>query len=156
MPLIKLSKNKSCIVDPEDFEILNKFPWHLTASGYAHRWGRKNEEKTIYIHRILLNCPKNMFVDHINRNTLDNRKINLRIVTQRQNVVNTSKRLFTTSIYKGVYWNKQAKKWRSQIQKNKNTALIGYFDNERHAAMAYDIWAKELFGQYASLNFSMF
>ena len=58
------------------------------------------------------------------------------------------------TIYKGACWNKSKKKWSSYIQVKGHLFYIGHFDKERWAAMAYDMAAKELHGEYASLNFN--
>ena len=98
--------------------------------------------------------PK-LFVDHINNNSLDNRKSNLRIVTHRQNCLNTRpKTKNTTSRYKGGSWDKESKKWRALITHKGRRISIGRFKNETDAARTYDKTAKELNGDYAYLNFT--
>lgn len=151
MKYIQLTKGRKAIVDDEDFKKFNKFNWSITA-GYAVRSkSLKNGGKKglIVLHRIIVNCPKGMQVDHINNNTFDNRKSNLRICTDRQNRWNRGKQKNNTSGFKGVYWDKNAKKWGVRV----NNLYIGIFINPLHAAMAYDIWAKDLHGEYANLNF---
>ena len=74
MKEIKLTKGKVAIVDNDDFEFLNIQKWYLSSHGYAVT-GKSPHQ---YMHRIINKTPKNLLTDHINRNTLDNRKINLR------------------------------------------------------------------------------
>ena len=111
--------------------------------------------KHILLHRIVM-CVVNdrsKIVDHINGNTFDNRKCNLRIVNRNQNVWNRSKQNSkTTSKYKGVSYRKDISKWHSRIKFNYKLIHLGHFKNEVDAALAYNNKATELFGEYAKLN----
>jgi hypothetical protein len=100
-----------------------------------------------------MNTPKGMQTDHINRNKLDNRKSNLRVCTASQNRMNQPTRGNSTSDYRGVYQPKDKNKWKSVIQHQNKRVFIGYFKEETHAALAYDLWAKELFEEFAQTNF---
>ncbi|MCK9370911.1 HNH endonuclease [Candidatus Dojkabacteria bacterium] len=85
-------KGKFVIVDNEDFEYLNQFKWYIKFSGqneYAIRHKRYDET---LMHRLIINTPKGMETDHINHNGLDNRRVNLRIVTTSQNQRNLRKK----------------------------------------------------------------
>lgn len=82
------------LVDDEDYEELNKYKWYGVKTGsngtggpYACRSGPRNEDprRKIYMHRVIMNCPKGMEVDHGNHKTLDNRKCNLENVTKQEN-----------------------------------------------------------------------
>ena len=155
MPHIKLTQNQYTIVDDKDYEKAFKFKWCYN-NGYAMRnESRKIGKKTILLHRFLMNPPSNMSVDHINGNRLDNRRQNLRICSHRENLYNQSgnKSKKSKSIYKGVFWDTGRNKWLAMIGFQGRSINLGRFVQERHAAMAYDIWAKELFGEYAKLNF---
>ena len=97
-------------------------------------------------------------IDHINGIRDDNRIENLRECTRSQNSANAPKRKsydgkITSSKYKGVYWYKRYQKWKAQIGKDGKMIHLGYFDSERDAAKAYDSKAKELFGEFAAVNF---
>lgn len=146
-------KNKFALVDDEDYEFLNGYKWHCSM-GYARRSHFPNGiRKIMTMQGLLIKCPKGKVIDHINGNKLDNRKANLRVVTNSQNNINKPSNL-GNSKYKGVcikavYPNK----FYASIKKGEKHYMIGYFDNEIHAAMAYDLWAKDLFGEYAYLNF---
>lgn len=84
MKTIELSDGYLTIVDDEDYEYLNQFNWQH--SNYACRGIRINKKLTvIQMHRVIMNAPKGMVVDHINHNKLDNRRSNLRIVTTAEN-----------------------------------------------------------------------
>lgn len=150
------------MIDDDDFEYLSQFRWKLNNYGYVYRTGTKydtswNDAKhpgKVYMSRCLMGLERGdkHEVDHINRNPLDNRKVNLRIVERYKNTQNRSPRMNKTSIYKGVYLFRNGK-WHAQIAANKKKYHIGYFDNEVDAAKAYDECAKKIYGEHAYLNF---
>ncbi len=147
---------KIILIDDADFEFLNDFKWSLKIDKdnrcYAHR---KDKGKEIKLHRFILNCPTNYCVDHIDGNGLNNQRDNLRICTYGQNSRNSFKYNFglTSSKYKGVTWDKQKLKWRAQISFEGKHTTLGRYKIEIEAAKAYDKKAKELFGEFARLNF---
>jgi hypothetical protein len=104
------------------------------------------------MHRLIMNPPAGKVVDHINRIRCDNRRDNLRVCDQAENLRN--RRSFRgTSRFKGVHWNERAHKWVATICLNRKLIHLGYFDDELAAARAYDEKARELFGPFAYLNF---
>ena len=110
------------------------------------------------IHRLvaeafILNLTNLPCVDHKDRNEQNNHISNLRWCTKRENNQNRSKRQNTTSMYKGVSFDKRSNKWRVRIQHNDQDIYIGSFTEESEAARAYDRKAKELFKVFAKLNF---
>lgn len=152
----KVGSGKFAIVDDEDYEHLNQFKWHLNEFGYARTGTYKfnKHNGAILMHRFILNAPKNMDVDHINHNTLDNRKINLRLCTRSQNLHNSKKRknVYFSSKYKGVNWQEDIGRWRARIQIEKKPIHLGTFDNEIEAAIAYNNAARKYFGKFAKVN----
>lgn len=144
---IPLTQNKVALVDDEDYEWLIQRKW-LFDGRYA---SRKSGIK-IYMHRLIMSAPKHLTVDHRNGNCLDNRRSNLRLATYSRNSANAKKRQ-GSSIYKGVTFYKRYSKWRAQICFEYKGISIGYFETEEEAARAYDAKAKELFGEFAYLNF---
>ncbi|AXF52618.1 MAG: HNH endonuclease [Caudoviricetes sp.] len=144
--LIPLTQGKFTKVDNEDFERLNNYSWNYRFSYAANSING-------LMHRFIMNCPKDKVVDHINHDTLDNRKCNLRICTQQENSMNKISISDRTSIYKGVFFANDRNKWRSKISKSGNVINIGYFSSEVEAAKSYDKKAKELFGEFAITNF---
>jgi len=157
---IPLTRGKYAIVDPEDYERLNKHKWHTNIGRntcYAVRTAFKDGKRIhTKMHRVIINAPRHLLVDHINHNGLDNRKANLRTATIAQNNVNRAsyKTKNSPSKYKGVYWSKRDKKWQVQICHNNKRKHIGQFDNEIQAAKAYDEAAKKYHKEFAVLNFS--
>lgn len=96
--LIPLSKGMAATVSPEDFERLSKHRWYTTLSGpkatpypYAIRWDR-HAKKSVRMHREIVEAPETLPVDHLNGDTLDNRRENLRAATVSQNTANSRSR----------------------------------------------------------------
>lgn len=159
MKYIKLTRGKYAIVNDEDFEHLNKYKWYAHKSRdtyYAYRGDSLNGKKIVVaMHRQILGLSyqDGLETDHRNHNGLDNRRDNIRICTRHQNSLNQLANKNTTSKYKGVSRDKNYKKWHAHIKIHQKSYYIGKFDNEIDAAKAYDIKAKELFGEFAYLNF---
>lgn len=154
---IELSQGKKAVVDDEDYDELNKHKWYCSR-GYAVRNVRidENTRKTIRMHRIIADTPEDKFTDHINGDKLDNRKSNLRNVTNAQNTKNAEKKSKAKSKYKGVAYFKRKKdiygKWVAKIQNDGKTIRLGYFDSEISAAIAYNNAAIKYHKEYARLN----
>jgi len=140
------------LVDEQDLERVAMHKWFaLSKRGRAFSI-QANGEKHLILSRLILDAPKGLQVDHINGNIFDNRRSNLRIVSNQQNQWNSRKRKRTSSKYKGVCLNKAAGKWVSAIYKDRKYFYLGFFVSEDEAALAYNKAAKEMFGEYASLN----
>lgn len=150
MKEIKLSQGKVALVDDEDYEELNKDRWYL-AKGYNTNYACRYSDRK-YMHRLIMNTPKGLVTDHINHNGLDNRKVNLRVCTNTENMRNQSSSKNSTSKYLGVYWVKDRKKWKSQIWANNKKIFLGYHQNEDDAALAYNVAAISYFSEFANLN----
>jgi hypothetical protein len=154
---IILSKGKVALVDDEDYERVSQYKWSyslMKVNEYAIRGVTVSKGKytTQLLHRFILgDVPKNMVIDHINGNGLDNRKENLRICTQSQNNINKRKK-GTTSVYKGVYWEKARNKFRSHIVVDGKIIFLGRFETELEAAIAYDKASNFYHGEFANNN----
>jgi hypothetical protein len=156
MRQIKLSRGKFAIVSDKDYEELTKYNWHYSSIGYAVRNVRidVNKYDCVYMHRQLMGLTKGdgLLVDHVNGDTLDNRRENLRVCTKTENQCNQRPRHTRASIYKGVGWYKRDKKWRARISVNKTNIEIGKFTCETCAARAYNEAAQIHHGEFAWLN----
>jgi hypothetical protein len=150
--IIALTQNRFAIVDADDFDRLSQYSWHLNG-GYAFRdiLGSK-PKKSILMHREVLSVSKDMEIDHINGNKLDNRKSNLRATTHAQNQWNRGKQKNNTSGFKGVFWKDDHKKWLARIGVNKKMISLGYYSDSQEASRAYDDAAVRYHGRYARLN----
>lgn len=154
---VPLTKKLHAIIEEADAEEIGNYTWTAstsTKSEYALRKGRKGEPKTVHMHRIIARAKPGEIVDHINRNTLDNRRSNLRLCTAAQNVINRGySKPGKTSKFRGVSWNKKDRKWVAQIGAKGGHIRLGYFKDEVEAAKAYDKAAVELHESFACLNF---
>lgn len=150
MKLIQLTQGRFAQVDDEDFELINQYKWYLTGGNkYAGRW---YNNKTMYMHRELLNFPDQR-IDHIDRNSLNNQRNNLRICTGSQNCMNREKILQNrSSQYKGVHYYWKNQHWRAGICINYKKIHLGCFKTEIEAAKAYNQAAIQYFGEFAHLN----
>jgi len=142
--------NATILIDDDDFKKINKFKWYISRSAkdkyyIANRNGQR-------LHRLITDCQDGMEVDHINGNTFDNRKVNLRICSRSENSMNRKKSNNKSSIYKGVSLYKRDMNWVSYIKINGKKISLGYFETEKEAAFAYNTAAIKYFGEFALLN----
>lgn len=146
------------VIDKEDlektFKTVNR--WTLDDTGYAQGSCRQRKRR-VRLHRLLmgaLDSPRNEQVDHINRDKLNNTRVNLRMVTPGQNSYNAKKRVNNKSGYIGVSYRKRKGDWYASISKDNKSIGIGYYGSALEAAIARDKMAIELHGECAHLNFS--
>lgn len=147
------------LVDEEDYDFVNQWKWTAAkncGSFVAQRCALIDKKyKTILLHRLIMGATlKEQEVDHKDRNRLNNQKSNLRICTRHQNILNRY-RPHASSKYAGVHKRHEYKEdtWKAVIKLNGVVHYLGQFTNEEEAARAYDAKAKELFGEFAYLNF---
>lgn len=167
MKAIALSRGLHTIVDDADFDELSRFSWHAIIVGrqkkapYARATVAPHERAML--HRFLIPAGPGLVVDHINGDTLDNRRCNLRVCTEQQNRQNSAKYLTArggapSSPYKGVHLVKggpRARKirWISFIYRDGKKTYLGRYVTAEKAARAYDTAAKQFFGPFARVNF---
>ena len=151
---IPLTQGQFTIVDDADFDWLNQWKWYAARATSTYYAVRKESEtdKSIRMHRLLLNPPPGIESDHINGDGLDNRRSNLRLCTRSQNNANRRKFSLCSSRYKGVSWQKRYRNWRARIWISGKEKQLGLFDDEQKAARAYNRAAIALFGEFARLN----
>lgn len=153
-----LTQDKFALVDLRDYPRIMKYKWcaskRTTKRGKSENWYAIGwvDGKSISMHQFLLGKKEGLEIDHKNRNSLDNTRKNLRFATHQQNIQN-SKVIGKYSKYKGISFHKENKKWESHIQYNGIGYYLGQFKSEIYAAMVYDSFANELFGEFANLNF---
>lgn len=152
MKSIKLTQGKYATVDEMDFEKFGKLKWHYK-EGYAVRhFAGKGK---VRLHRLILDAKDGQMVDHINRDTLDNRRGNLRICSVSENTRNMGIKTNNKSGYKGVSYDKERNKWASFIRYGNKGHNLGRFNTKEDAARAYDKEAERVFGNFACTNASM-
>jgi hypothetical protein len=166
MAIIMTRNGYSVLIDEADVDIVSRYKWYAVAPDkgcpecfYALAKPYKREEgrqPTLWMHRLIMGAVKGKQVDHINRNGMDNRRINLRICSQSQN--NANSRCCSNSGYRGVLKTPYGT-FRASItsgarigSRSKN---LGTYKNAEDAARAYDIGAYEAFGEFATLNFPL-
>ncbi len=160
MKKIKLTQGKYALVDDEDYDFLNQWKW------CAHYQPTRNSGKynavrsavvdgkniTILMHRLIMDAPAGVIIDHKDRNPLNNQRHNLRFANHSLNGANMGLKRNNKSGYRGVYWSEERKKYQAQIQVNQKMKNLGRYLSIKEAAMAYNRAAKEAFGEFAILN----
>lgn len=153
MKEIQLTQGQVALIDDEDFALVNQYNWFARKARskfYAMTWvGDWKDRKPLHLHRLIAGNPlKNILIDHIDRNGLNNQKANLRMSDGIQNSRNRS--AWGTSKYLGVARTDttQGIKWRASIGKK----YLGIFKTETEAANAYNVAATEKYGAFANLN----
>lgn len=147
---LNISKNMKTLIDAEDYERLKKenvLKWNAQIVGKKIYCSRNWNNKKVYLHRYIMNCPDGFCIDHINGDPLDNRKINLRICSFRENARNVIKDGF-----KGVTRTSNGK-YQAQIQHKDAHITLGVFHKASEAARMYDLAAALIFKDFAALNF---
>jgi hypothetical protein len=159
MRQIEVGTGLYILVDDEDYE------WVSKCSLYCQRHRSKvrpyvvayvkKEGKPSYVgvHRLIINAPKGVHVDHKNGNPLDNRKSNLRVCTNSQNSQNSKIRQDSKTGYKGVHKTKEGT-YRARITYNGKRTYLKRYKDPVDAAKSYDAAARLYFGEFARTNFS--
>lgn len=161
MKKLQLTAGYHSIVDDDIYDELKNSKWctglcqRTGVPRNAHRRrGRKLELLHAYVFKRKFPGLDFEMIDHINMNPLDNRIENLRPCTRSENAMNIKKHKDNSSGFKGVRWESRRKHWIANICKDYKSIYLGSYKSPIEAAYAYDKKAKELFGQFANLNFS--
>ena len=156
---VPLTRGLFATVDIQDALSVMEFRWHVTGiSGRSTHYARSSaaasrHPKRGVMHRFILQCPDDSYVDHIDGNGLNNTRANLRLATSGQNVMNRGKRRGVGNGYKGVWLDVPTGRWRSAICINYKLVHLGMFKDALDAAIAYDVAARKHFGEFARPNF---
>lgn len=146
---VKLSNSdKEMITDLDIWESAREYCWNLDKKrGYvcAYVCGQKKMKFHVYAFR---NRPEGLVCDHINGNKLDNRRVNIRFVSQGQNVQNRGKGKNNTSGHTGIRWDDGINKWRAEIQANRKRIYLGSFPELQDAISAREAAEIKYFGEY--------
>lgn len=154
MKILLTKKGDQIILCDKDYDLLKFQTFYIGKRGYATTCKKikgTRKSKTTYLHHLLIKRPNEMIIDHINRNKLDNRRCNLRIVTPYQNSLNAYRKCGKDSKYIGV--RKNGNSWTCRISHQFKEIYLGSFSSEDTAARAYDKKCLELRGKFAILNF---
>ena len=129
-----LHGERGVLIDAEDIDKIKNYRWCLAKNlnGGWYAFTNCEKGKKMYLHRFIMDCPEDKVIDHKNGNTLDNRKRNLKICTQRQNNQNKKMSNNNTSGYRNIYWNKINNTWDIQIKHKR----IGQFKELEDAVKA--------------------
>lgn len=152
MKKIALTRQNFVLVDDSDYDFLNKWRWFAHKAGNKYYASRTVKGKTIKMHRILTGALKSEEVDHIDGNSLNNQRKNLRICTRSQNLFNKTKQKNNTSGFKGVSWCERDKVWRAQIDANKIVHRLGDFLTKEEAYEAYCKACIKYHGEFNNLK----
>lgn len=157
---IPLSKGQTTIVDEADYDALMAVGrWCYSNSGYAVHYytDEYGQRKTLYMHRLIMarmlkdGIPPGMQVDHVSRDRLQNRRLNLRLATRSQNQANKGIPVNNTSQYKGVTFN--SGRWEARIRYQGKRLHLGRCVDPVAAALLYDAASRLLYRDFAGCNF---
>jgi hypothetical protein len=142
--------SRRIIVDDIDKHFLSDYKWRIYKSYSTYYATTVIDGKTTYLHRLIMGSPKGIEIDHKDRNGLNNSRSNLRLANHSQNNANKVHR--NKWGYKGVVYYSNVNKFTASVHKDKVRYFLGYFNTPKEAALAYNVWAKKLHGEFAWLN----
>ena len=160
MAFIALTRGLFARVDDEQFASLSKFKWHALRTGTHRFYAARSvieggKKRTVLMHAVVAQTPSGSVTDHINRDTLDNRRENLRVCTARENGANKSRYPNNSTGHKGVTQSHcKSKPFRASICIGGKSKNLGYFSNIETASAAYNKAARDAFGIFACENAS--
>ena len=122
---------KIVFIDIEDIDKIKNYTWRIANKYFyicTHTQGDRKNRQKILMHRLIMGCPDDMIIDHINHNPWDNRKKNLRICNEQENNEN-KKMIKNRSGYRNIYWHKRDKMWQVSLKFKGKTKYAGAFEN---------------------------
>lgn len=151
---IPLTRGYEAIIDSSDVDLVKDQTWYAfdgvnTVYAATNSPVRNGTSTIIFLHRIILNAPKGIEVDHKFGKGLDNRRSQIRLATKTQNRRNKARASNNTSGFKGVSWSVRFNNWRAYIKINGKMKHLGVFQNPEDAHAAYCKAATELHGEFA-------
>lgn len=139
-------------IDLDDVDKCREYNWavnkYKSNHGKYEKYYVVSGSEGLLLHRFLMNPKNNMVVDHIDGDTMNNRKSNLRVCETKENLRNSKHRINNTSGYKGVTWFKPTKKWMAHIMVDYKHKTLGYFENIEDAIEARKNAEEKYFGEY--------
>lgn len=152
--IIKLTQGYEAIIDDE-YANQSLHKWYAAkfkqSCVYAVRHDPKNHDRLIKLHREIIGAKVGEITDHVNGDTLDNRRSNLRVCTVKDNSRNRGLQKNNRSGFKGIYRTVNGN-YRAQIHVNKKRIVLGHFKTAVAASRAYNIAAKKYFGEFARIE----
>ena len=142
-----MENGQKTLMDIDSLKFVNNRV-HIAKHGYAILC---LNSKNYYLHSLIVKAPVGMEIDHINGDTTDNRKCNLRLCTHQQNLYNCKKPKNNSSGYKGISWDVHAKKWVAHFNHNKHRVYVGLYPTIKEAVVAYAIKINEFNGEFARI-----
>lgn len=137
------------LLDGDDFYKYKNCPAHIKKYNNGDKYLRiKYNGKWDVFHRLIMNAKASQLVDHINNDTMDNRKSNLRFVTRQQNAFNHKVFINNTSGVSGICFDKKNNRWYAQIMHSYHNNFLGYFDTKDQAIIARKQAEEQYFGEY--------
>jgi hypothetical protein len=158
MKEIPLTQGQVALVSDEDYERVAQYKWSARWHPRVHNfYAIRNDytggkHTTPLMHRFIMAAQPGEQIDHRNGNVLDNRRENLRRCTAGDNSHNQHRHTPHSSIYKGVSIHKQTGKWQASVGLDGRIYYLGLYETQEQAARVYDAKARELHGEFASLN----
>lgn len=152
MKTIELTKGRCTLVDDDMFDYLIQWSWFCSYQGYAGRTDRTGKQKTVLMHKVILPVPEGFEVDHINGDSLDNRRENLRACRSHENQKNRSLNPRNTSGYPGVDFNTYWKKYRARVFNKGKHINLGWFKTFEEAVEARKKGVQKVYKEYAPIN----
>ena len=155
---VKLTRGMTALVDEGDFAFVSQWKWCASRGSRNQTWYAVRGERRggvyrgVSMHRAVAMAKPGEVVDHINHDTLDNRRKNLRVGTRRLNQLNRHPNAGSSSKYKGVSWYGPARKWVAHYRSALGSVHLGYWDDEADAARAYNSEALKHGGDWSLLN----
>lgn len=153
---VQLSRGLVALIDQADLPLVACRRWRalqgMKGPVYAASGHSNSVQPLVLMHRLIARTPDGMVTDHINGDSLDNRRANLRIATSSQNRANSAgnhRGAGKTSRFKGVAWDAASGRWHAKI----HGRSLGRYVLEEDAASAYDVAALAAWGEFAYLNF---